>query len=116
VDEQLRLVTLSLQPFEEEVDDVAHARTDRLRQAHDIGIAGQIGERPRVEEDRLDILRRQMKDETTRPRQRMLRHPRRETRRKLHERGAAGPEGEMRGRSRSGCPSRAKKGVGNVCD
>ena len=57
-----------------------------------------------------------MKDEAARSRQRVLRHARRETRRKLHERGAAGPEGEMGGRSRGGCPSRAEKGVGDACD
>ena len=116
VNEQLRLVALSLEPFEEEIDDGAHPGADRLRQAHDIGVAGQIGERPRIEKDRLDILRRQMKDEAARSRQRMLRHARRETRRELHERGAAGPEGEMGGRAGGGCPSRAEKGLGDARD
>ncbi len=116
VDEQLRLVALSLEPFEEEIDDGAHARADRLRQAHDIGVAGEIGERPRIEKDRLDILRRQMKDKAARSRQRMARHARGETRGELHERGAAGPEGEMGGRSGGGRPSRAEKGLGDARD
>src|SRR3984957_604878 len=114
--EQLRLVSLSLQPLEEEVDDGAHSGAYRLRQAHDISVAGQIGERPRVEEDSLDILWRQMKDEAARSRQRVLRHARRETRRKLHERGAAGPEGEMGGGAGGGGLSRAKKGLGDARD
>ena len=110
VNEQLRLVSLSLQPFEEEIDDGAHAGADRLRQAHDIGVAGQIGERPRVEKDRLDILRRQMKDEAARSRQRMLRHARREIRGDFGERGAAGPEGEMGGRAGGGRPLARREG------
>ena len=102
MNEQLRRVPLSLQPLEEEVDNGAHARADCLRQAHDIGVAGEISERPGIEKDRLDILRRQMKDKPARSRQRMLRHARRETRRELRKRSAAGPEGEMGGWSEGG--------------
>src|ERR1700689_5168503 len=46
----------------------------------------------------------------------MLRHARRETRRKLHERGAAGPEGEMGGRAGGGRLSRTEQGLGDACD
>ena len=116
MNEQLRLVALSREPFEEEIDDGAHAGADLLRQAHDIGVAGEIGERPRIEEDRLDILRRQMKDEAARSRQRMLRHARRETRRELRERGAAGPEGEMGGGSGGRRLPRAQKGLSDARD
>ena len=116
MNEQLRLVSSSLQPFEEEIDDGAHAGADRLRQAHDIGVAGKIGKRPRIEEDRLHILRRQMEDEAARSRQRMLRHARREIRGDFGERGAAGPEGEMGGGAGGSGLSRAKKGVGDARD
>ena len=99
MNEQLRLVPLSREPFEEEIDDRAHPGADLMGQAHDIGVAGQIGERPRVEKDGLDILRRQMEDEAAGSRQRMLRHARREIRGDLCKRRAAGPESEMGSRT-----------------
>ena len=68
VDEQLAIVSRGLKPLEKEIDDRPHPGADLLRQPHDVGVSGQIGEHPGIEEDGLDILRRQMEHEAARPR------------------------------------------------
>ena len=114
--EDLRRISGRFQAIEEQVDDRPHPRTHLLGQAHDIGVAGEIGEHPRIEEHRLDVLRRQVEDEAARTRERMVRHARGEARGELRQRRAPRPEGEMRGGPGGGRALRAEQRLGDTRD
>ena len=95
MDEDLRIVAHGLQPFQKQLAHRADCVAEVGRHARDVRVADEIGENPRIEKNRLDVLWRQMEDEAARTRQRLRRQPLLEIGRELLQGAAADPEREM---------------------